>query len=101
MLDKLKNTYPEKHDKPTANNMPNKFITVSIFISFLFFNACQIAPPIITANGPKYRINPITPKLQIKAGNSISITNSPVWFLYPFPNNINNGFFCSLTKIIL
>ena len=69
---------PEKHDKPTANNMPNKFITVSIFISFLFFTACQIAPPIITANGPKYRINPITPKLQIKAGNSISITNSPV-----------------------
>ena len=38
ILDKLKNTYPDKLDNANANKNPVKYITLSIFISFLFFN---------------------------------------------------------------
>ena len=87
----LKNTYPENTDIANARPIPNTYIMYSESIFFIFLIPKYTPYTKIAKNGPKYSINPSIPKLNKKAGISISNTNSLYWFIYPFPNIINNG----------
>ena len=87
----LKNTYPENTDIANARPIPNTYIMYSESIFFIFLIPKYSPYTKIAKNGPKYNKNPSIPKLNKNAGISISNTNSLYWFIYPFPNIINNG----------